>query len=52
MGTFGFNASQLGASGSPSPAVNLASGDGPNGLALDSQGNLWVSTIGGAADIS
>jgi hypothetical protein len=30
--------------------VNLASSDGPNGLALDSQGNLWVSTIGGTAD--
>ncbi len=41
-GVSGFTASQLASSGSPTPAVALSSSDGPDGLALDADGNLWV----------
>jgi sugar lactone lactonase YvrE len=46
---FGFTPDQLAASGTPTPAVTLDSGDTDiNGLAFDAQGNLWVTT---SADI-
>jgi hypothetical protein len=46
-----FSKSQLGSSGSPTPAVELAASgsgtaasiDGPGGIAFDGAGNLWVS---------
>lgn len=48
-----FGATQLGASGSPTPLVTLsASGgslSGPSGLALDASGDLWVANdVGGS----
>jgi hypothetical protein len=49
-----FTASQLGASGSPTPAVTLSTtGTGnfafePTGLAFDASGNLWVASGNGA----
>jgi len=41
----GYAASSLGTSGTPTPAVVLASSDitNPGGLAFDSDGNLWVA---------
>ena len=46
----GYSSSQLGASGSPVPAVIVRSGDqsalnNPCGLAFDGSGNLWVSNV-------
>jgi hypothetical protein len=48
-----YSASQLTASGSPTPAVTLSpnstSGSaivGPTGLAFDNQGNLWIAGLG------
>ncbi len=45
VGTYGYDAGQLGATGSPTPSVTLGSSSGPNGLALDASGNLWVGNI-------
>lgn len=54
VGTYGFDASQLGATGSPTPAVSLGNSGGADGLALDAQGNLWVGfyTAGQLAEYS
>jgi hypothetical protein len=50
-----FSASQLAASGTPTPAVTLtASGssiDEPGGLAFDASGNLWLSNLTGASPL-
>ena len=47
-----FAASQLVASGSPTPAVTLTEGAGimrnPSGLAFDASGDLWVANGGGS----
>jgi len=45
VGVHGFAASQLTTSGSPTADVVLSNGNGPNGLALDADGNLWVSLV-------
>ena len=37
---------QLAASGSPAPGVQLTGLDGPSGLAFDAAGNLWVAFTG------
>ena len=51
-----FTASQLSASGSPKPAVRLASNVGsinnPQGLAFDPLGNLWVSDSAAVKEFS
>jgi sugar lactone lactonase YvrE len=51
-----FTASQLSASGSPKPAVRLASNAGsinnPQGIAFDPKGNLWVSDSGAVREFS
>jgi sugar lactone lactonase YvrE len=48
-----FSASQLGASGSPTPAVTLSGAalNGPEGLAFDFGGNLWVVNAGSSTVI-
>lgn len=45
-GIDGFSAGQRTSSGSPAPAVALASSDRPDGLALDAQGDVWVGVTG------
>lgn len=51
-----FTKSQLAASGSPKPAVRLASNAGsiknPQGMAFDPLGNLWVSDSGAVKEFS
>lgn len=44
-GIKGFAASQLASSGSPTADVLLSNASGPNGLAFDADGNLWVSLL-------
>jgi len=44
-GIHGFSASQLTSSGSPTADVLISNADGPNGLAFDADGNLWVSLV-------
>ncbi len=48
-----FNASQLGASGTPTPAVTLSGAalNGAEGLAFDFRGNLWVANTGNSTVI-
>ncbi len=41
----GFAASQLASSGSPTADVVLSNASGPDGVAFDADGNLWVSLI-------
>jgi sugar lactone lactonase YvrE len=48
-----FSASQLTASGTPTPVItltaNAASLDHPAGLAFDASGNLWIANVGNAS---
>lgn len=44
-GIHGFAASQRTSSGSPTADVLISNADGPNGLAFDANGNLWVSLL-------
>jgi sugar lactone lactonase YvrE len=42
-----FTATQIAASGSPTPTVELSGIEGPAGLAFDASGNLWVASGAG-----
>ncbi len=43
-----FAASQIAASGNPTPAVEITGVMGPAGMAIDASGNLWVGDVGDA----